>query len=115
MTNFLKETKLNIESEGNHVDNIVYIDNQSGTYSCDWNRFESLADFEYDSGFGSQKIATDLIIVFANGDYMDRYEYDGSECWSYHTTPKIFPILNNITSFGGDFHMWDTLKEIHDR
>ena len=47
-----------------------------------WQDFEEIARYaDYDSGFGAQEVAQDLVIV---GDdwFTDRDEYDGSECWS---------------------------------
>ena len=45
--------------------------------------FEVAKNTYYDSGFGSAEIPTDLMIVFTNGDSLQRREYDGSEWWCY--------------------------------
>lgn len=58
-------------------------------YECTWAEFKELAGFHYDSGYGGTKVATDLIILFKDGTWMERREYDGSEWWRY-VTPPIF-------------------------
>lgn len=45
---------------------------------------ESL-NFQYDSGFGTQKV--DGTIWFKDGTFSERGEYDGSEWWDYHKAP----------------------------
>ena len=46
-----------------------------------------LLDFNYDSGYGTQLLFG--TIWFADGSWAGRYEYDGSECWDYHTPPVL--------------------------
>ena len=48
-----------------------------------------LLDFEYDAGFGSQKLYG--TIWFADGSWATRGEYDGSEWWK-HQTPLALPV-----------------------
>ena len=79
--NLLSETIKDIESSGHTTDDIVFIGSEKSGHSCTWEQFVSLADREYDSGFGSSEVATDLIIVFSDGSKMWRGEYDGSEWW----------------------------------
>ena len=38
-------------------------------------------DFEYDNGYGSQELFGE--IIFKDGSWLERGEYDGSEWWSY--------------------------------
>lgn len=47
---------------------------------------ESL-DFEYDAGYGGQRLFG--TIWFKNGNWADRGEYDGSEWWEYLELPVI--------------------------
>jgi len=49
--------------------------------------FTSAIDVKYDAGFGGQELFGTL--WFTDGTYSDRYEYDGSECWNHHATPKL--------------------------
>jgi len=41
---------------------------------------------EYDDGFGSQRLFGQ--VVFKDGTWMERREYDGSEWWEYKSCPK---------------------------
>ena len=49
--------------------------------------FLDTLDYEYDSGFGLQEVFG--TIWFEDGTWSDRWEYDGSEGWQYHTVPQI--------------------------
>ena len=44
-----------------------------------------LLDFNYDNGYGSQELFG--YIWYTDGTWSDRYEYDGSECWSHNVRP----------------------------
>ena len=53
-------------------------------------QFETFAkemDFEYDSGFGSQKIKG--FVWLKDGTWLERGEYDGSEWWTHKIRPSI--------------------------
>lgn len=50
--------------------------------------FLSLADTEYDNGFGGQEVARDLTLI-GDGFVMIRTDYDGAEAWRYiDTAPR---------------------------
>ena len=67
----------------------------------------------YDSGFGGQEIACNLMIN-GNGFIMIRGEYDGSEWWNYiQTDPSLPQVEREVKSFKTDMG-WDTLEEIND-
>lgn len=83
MSNFLQETIADIERSGHAPEDIIFIGSRESGHSCTWDEFRTLADFDYDSGFGAQKVASDLIIAFKDGATMWRYEYDGSEQWQF--------------------------------
>ena len=51
---------------------------------CFWNSIPQ----EYDAGYGRVEVAVDLVIVFKDGTWLEREEYDGSEWWSYKRTPQ---------------------------
>lgn len=109
---FLEETKLIMRYANVTPDRIEWIGSADGTMVTDWNTFQKLSDFEYDSGFGSCKIPGDLIIVGDNW-WLTRSEYDGSESWEFHQKPgapkaNARPILN---SFKGD--MWPTMASLN--
>lgn len=76
----------------------------------DWEEYEKLANLIYNNGYGSPKIAIDLLIVGEDW-WLERDEYDGSEWWelkTLKTKPKTERIPNQLN--GG---MWDTLAEIN--
>lgn len=117
--NLLQETKEEFESSGLVSDDIVYIGSlpigEKPFYSCTWKEYEILADFEYNSGFGGQDIARDLVVIFNDGSVMDRREYDGSEWWELHRSyaiPKETKPITHLESITGS--SWTTLAEIHE-
>lgn len=112
MTNLLKETIEHIERSGHTLENITFIGSEETGHSCTWNEYSELADLEYDSGFGAQEVATDLVIVFSDGTQMWRHEYDGSEWWDYSKPFEMPSQLKPITTLcnGG---MWEDLAEMN--
>lgn len=61
--------------------------------------FEEVArKTNYDSGFGSVEIRSDLIIVGWNW-WLERNEYDGSEWWELKIKPFIPNEYTTVTSF----------------
>ena len=74
---------------------------------------ELMKKSNYDSGFGGQEIACNLMIN-GNGFIMIRGEYDGSEWWNYiQTDPSLPQVEREVKSFKTDMG-WDTLEEIND-
>ena len=102
MTNLLEETIEAIESSGHTNTDIIFIGSESSGHSCSWEEFKTLADKEYDSGYGGNEVAYDLIIAFSDGSTMWRDEYDGSEWWDY-SKPFVNPKTTSkiITLFSG--------------
>lgn len=89
MTNLLKETEYVLEHYNKTPSDIDWIGSYDGKYAISWEEFKNLAvSVSYDAGFGAQKIASDIVIVFKDGDWLSRYEYDGSEAWELHSLPK---------------------------
>lgn len=70
MTNFLEETKTDIEKSGHQTSDIVFIGSEKSGHQCSWDEFCLLANREYDSGYGGQEVSSDLIIVFSDGSSM---------------------------------------------
>jgi len=93
MTNLYVETIHAITRAGFTLDDIAYIGTDPSAsgphYSCSWKKFKTLANREYDSGWGSAKVAYDLVIIFKNGDWLERGEYDGSEWWELKRVLKV--------------------------
>lgn len=63
----------------------------------EYNKFLENLNFEYDNGYGTQMIFGH--IWYADGSWSERYEYDGSECWSYKTTLEIPATLQPNSPF----------------
>lgn len=84
MENLLKETIRDLELFDKKPSDVLWVGskNQVGT----WEDFSSLADFDYDDGFGGNEIEDSLVIVGDNW-WMERGEYDGSEWWEFKTLP----------------------------
>lgn len=113
--NLLKETTEDIEKSGHKIEDIVFIGSEKTGHECTWEQFASMADRDYDNGFGSPQVAQDLVIVFADGATMTRGEYDGSEWWQYSTPFERPTGQHSITSlFAGPENVgWVDLGEIN--
>ena len=109
--NLLKETLEDIKRSGHTVKDIVFIGSEVSGHECTWEEFKVLANQEYDNGFGAQKVASDLIIVFSDGTKMWRDEYDGSERWGYLVTFKKPKRKKRIRYLFGKY--WPTLEQLH--
>jgi hypothetical protein len=114
--NLLTETIEAINASGHKPSDIVFIGSEESGHSCSWARFKVLANREYHEGYGSQKVAKDLIIVFSDGVQMTRAEYDGSEWWNYQTpfkkpaqTQPIGSLFVTENQVG-----WKSLESIHE-
>ena len=107
--NLLEETEQYLEQI---TSPIIFIGSLETGHSCTWEEFKVLADIEYNSGYGSQNISKDLVIVFSDTSILRRVEYDGSEWWEYVEVPKIPENNKKITTLcnGG---MWETLEEMN--
>jgi hypothetical protein len=114
MINLLIETQLMLNRLQKTPDDVIFIGSQDGEFACTWEEFQLLANQEYDNGYGAQKVACDLIIVFNDNSYLDRSEYDGSENWRYNFIPKPQTTTKPIKSLfcTEDQVGWCFLKEI---
>lgn len=82
MKNFYEETIEDIKRVGRTLEDIAWI----GSYSVEIpiNQFFKVAKATtYDNGWGRAEMPIDLRIVFKDGGYLERREYDGSEWWQY--------------------------------
>lgn len=86
MTNLLKETREFLEFCIKTTDDVNWVGSNDGKYVISWTEFEKIANFEYDAGYGSQKIAPNLVVVGDNW-WISRAEYDGAEDWIFNTLP----------------------------
>jgi len=113
MSNLLDETIEDFKVFKLSYKDIIFIGSEETGHSCTWSEFQDLANIEYDSGYGGQEIASDLIIVFKNGAIMSRSEYDGSEAWILSKPFKMPQVKQKI--YGLKAHQgWLSLAEISD-
>lgn len=113
MTNLYAETLAAIEQAGKTPADIVFIGSVRPAFGCTWDAYTKLADFEYDSGYGSAEIPGDLVIVFSDNSWLERGEYDGSEWWSYCRTPSAPAEYAPITTLDGSGTYEDSLAAIN--
>ena len=57
----------------------------------EWLAFLEELDFNYNNGFGSQRLFG--VVWFKDGSWLERYEYDGAEKWVLKRTPDIPLVL----------------------
>ena len=86
--NFLEETLEALRTYNKTFEDVVWIGNSE--YEISKEKFYKLADFDYNSGYGTAEIANDLKIVGEDW-WLERWEYDGSEGWQL----KKFPIRSS--------------------
>ena len=93
MRNLLKETENFIAKHGKTPEDVRWIGclqpcyDHGNPYNCTWDEFASIANFEYDDGFGGAEIAMELVVVGTDW-WLERHEYDGSEWWKYKSLPE---------------------------
>ena len=112
----LDETIEDITMSGHTPEDIIFIGSVESCHRCTWQQFRELANFQYDSKYGAQKVAFDLIIVFSDGTSMTRGEYDGSEHWSYSkqfVEPQQSKTINSLFVKPEQVG-WKTLAAIND-
>lgn len=114
MINLLHETETAIAKSGHSPHDIVFIGSEDSGHQCSWEEFKLLADDEYDAGYGAQQVATDLVIVFSDGGWLARAEYDGSEWWEHvapFQLPKSYAPIKRLVVTGRG---WRTLAELNE-
>ena len=87
MSNLWDETVVAITNSNHSLSDIDWI----GGSDCyiDIHDFKDIAKHTYyDAGFGGQEVASDLVVVFKDGNWLARAEYDGSEWWQYYSLPQ---------------------------
>lgn len=112
MTNLLQETLATIQAHGLTSNDVLWVGSSDGNYALDWNRFAQVANIEYDAGYGGQEIASDLVVVFNNGAWLERTEYDGSEDWSYQSRPLMNPIAKPFRTVKSG-NLWASVGEMN--
>lgn len=86
--NLLTETLEDIKTSGHTTDDVAIVKLYRSGKCATWDEFVKIANFEYDNGWGSREINSDLVVVFNDSSWLERREYDGSEWWSWSKTPS---------------------------
>lgn len=108
MANLIEETISVVEGR-----EVLWVGSRDGKYKMTWQDFLALSDVEYDSGYGAQEIAKDLVVV---GDtwWLERHEYDGSEWWELKEYP-VFRVdalpIKRVKATEGEIG-WLTVEEM---
>lgn len=88
MTNLLDETTIDVNASGHTETDVAWVGSRDGEYALSWGEFATIAGAaNYDSGYGGAEIAGDLVVVFTDGSWLERGEYDGSEWWDFKKLP----------------------------
>lgn len=87
--NLLDETKGAISQSGYSTDDVRFVGSRDGKLGIPWSQAEKVLDIDYDDGYGCQEIAVDLVVVFTDGGFLRREEYDGSEWWEYEPPFRV--------------------------
>lgn len=85
MKNLLFETRDVLEEHGKTFEDVKWIGNKN--FYVDIDKFMELANTKYNSNYGCEKVANDLMIVGSNW-WLERAEYDGAEWWEFKQMPK---------------------------
>ena len=85
MRNLWQETNEKLAKNGKCFNDVVAI--CGNDFQITKKEFEKYSKTEYDDGFGSPKVAEDLLIIGADF-WLERHEYDGSEWWEFKQMPK---------------------------
>lgn len=85
MRNLLVETETFFSEINMGWDDVAFIAGDNFSISVE-NFREVAAAADYYAGFGAQEVATDIIIVFNDGSWLERAEYDGAEGWVHKTS-----------------------------
>lgn len=87
--NLLDETKGEISQSGHSTDDVRFVGSRDGSIGLTWGQAEKVLDIDYDDEYGRQEIAADLVVVFTDGGFLRRGEYDGSEWWEYEPPFRV--------------------------
>ena len=98
--NLLEETKNVLERHGLTMNDVEWVGSYDYTFPVE--KFIELANVEYDNGYGTARVASDLLVCGKDW-WLERGEYDGSEWWEYKVAP-IKPTMElNVRKLVGDW------------
>jgi len=102
MKNAKEELLAAIRNVGKQIDDIAYArvcvldddyDKKEVWRHCKHGLQKNLSalDFLYDEDYGAQNLFG--TVVFLDGSWLERYEYDGAESWVYKRTPSVAEVF----------------------
>ena len=92
MINLLDETVEAIRKAGKSRTDVNWVGTIDGEYYCSMDHFAQMAEtFDYDNGYGGQEVRDSLVVVFTDGSWLERGEYNGAEWWEYKAIPILEP------------------------
>lgn len=113
MINLKDETLEVLEGYAYTVEDIEWVGSEN--YEIPVDRFFELADQEYDKGYGSEKVCTDLVIFMKDGFWFERDSYDGAEWWRRRRAPRRGKRVDDVkTVFIEDYCCSNWLGEQYD-
>lgn len=121
MMNLLEETICTLEEQGKTPSDVMWCGTEDFGFFT-WDEFAKLADVNYDSGYGGEEVAMDLIIRGKNF-WLERHEYDGSEWWEYKSLPKrpkfkrapqALVLSQSVEIFDFGYHTASSLLRLHE-
>ena len=71
--------------------------------------FDGTAKLTYDCGYGHQEINPTLKVVFKDGTWLERAEYDGSERWRFVSPPQRpskSVSIGDVVIYAGNSYPW---------
>ena len=98
MINFLSETLADIKRVGKTPGEVFWVGCSDGESAMSWSEFSVAANFKYNNGYGGNEISLSLVVVFLDGTWLARFEYDGSEEWRYLKLPTLSAGCKDMTA-----------------
>jgi hypothetical protein len=92
--NLFDETIRVLKKDNYTFDDILSV--QGNKYRISVEKFIEIAKkTDYDDGYGSQEVASDLVLLMKDGSFYYRFEYDGAECWKHSVVPKVIEHIDD--------------------
>ena len=119
MANLFQETLEIMQEHNKTPEDVDWVGSIDGEYVCTWEEFVKLADREYNNRWNLPQVAMDLVIVFKDGSWLERYvcdEREQSEWWEFKQTPKKKEQTKKIKQLfadDADYIGWAFLKDLH--
>jgi hypothetical protein len=89
--NLLQETIKILEDHKKSPQDVLWVGDSESF--CSWDDFARIANFQYDDGYGTNLIDSELKVV-GQDFWLERHEYDGSEWWEFKRQPKKPELYN---------------------